>query len=106
MTQPTNTFDTFDAVGNREDLTDIIWNISPTETPFMNGGGRVEVTNTLHEWQTDSLAAASTGNRRIQGDDKTGAALTATTRAQNRTQISDKTVVVSGTQRAVDPPGS
>lgn len=105
MVQPTNTFDTFETVGNREDLTNIIYDISPTETPFMNTVGRTEVSNTLHEWQTDALAAASTANRRIQGDNKSGAALTATTRAQNRTQISDKTVVVSNTARAMNPAG-
>lgn len=105
MAQPTNTFDTFETVGNREDLTNIIYDISPTQTPFMSGIGRTEVSNTLHEWQTDTLASASTANRRIQGDDKSGAALTATTRAQNRTQISDKTVIVTGTAQAMDPAG-
>lgn len=105
MAQPTNTFDTFETVGNREDLTNIIYDISPTQTPFMSGIGRTEVSNTLHEWQTDTLASASTANRRIQGDDKSGAALTATTRAVNRTQISDKTVVVTGTAQAMDPAG-
>lgn len=105
MTQPTNTFDTFETVGNREDLTNMIYDISPTATPFMSSVGRTPVSNTLHEWQTDSLAAASTANRRIQGDDKSGAALTATTRAQNRTQISDKTVVVTDTAVAMNPAG-
>jgi hypothetical protein len=105
MTQPTNTFDTFDQRGLREDLTDIIYDISPTLTPFMNNIGRVNVTNTLHEWQTDTLAAVSTSNAKIQGDDKTGNTISATSRLQNRTQISDKTIVVSGTSRAVDPAG-
>ncbi len=105
MAQPTNTFDTFEAIGNREDLTDIIWNISPTETPFTSMIAREPISATLHEWQTDTLAAASTANRKIQGDDKSGASLTATTRAQNRTQISDKTISISGTQDAVDSAG-
>lgn len=105
MAIPTNTFLTYDAKGNREDLTNIIYDISPTLTPFTNSIGRTPVSNTLHEWQTDALAAASTSNARIEGDDKTGGSITATTRAQNRTQISDKTVVVSGRQRAMDPAG-
>lgn len=106
MTQVTNAFNTFAAVGNREDLTNMIYRISPTDTPFMSGIAREPVTNTLHEWQTDSLAAASTANARIQGDTKAGAALTATTRASNRTQISDKTVSISGTQEVMQHAGT
>ena len=34
MAQPTNTFDSYDAVGIREDLPDVIYNVSPEETPF------------------------------------------------------------------------
>ena len=105
MTQPTNTFDSYDAIGNREDLSDIIYNISPTETPFMTLAQKGRATNTLHEWQTDSLAAASTSNAAIEGDDASGGALTATTRVNNRTQISQKTVVVSNTQNAINTAG-
>jgi len=105
MAQPTNTFDSFDAVGNREDLTDVIYNISPTETPFMTSIARGSASNTLHEWQTDSLAAADTTNAAIEGDDAAGGALVATTRENNRTQISDKVVVVSGTQDSMDTAG-
>lgn len=106
MTQVTNAFNTFAAVGNREDLTNMIYMISPTETPFQSGIGREPVTSTLHEWQTDTLATVSTSNARIQGDNKTGAALTATTRAQNRTQISDKTVAITGTQLVMNHAGT
>lgn len=105
MAQPTNTFDTYDAIGNREDLADIIFNISPTDTPFMTLASKGRATNTLHEWQTDSLAAASTANAAIEGDNASGGSLTPTTRLNNRTQISQKTVVVSGTQRAMNPAG-
>lgn len=101
----TANFDTFDAVGNREDLTEEIYDISPTETPFMNGVGRGTAKSTLHEWQTDSLASASTSNARIQGADAGSTNTAATTRLTNRTQISDKVVRVSGTQEIVDKAG-
>lgn len=102
----TNAFNTFTAVGNREDLTNMIYRISPTDTPFMSGIAREPVTNTLHEWQTDALAAVSTSNARIQGDTKSAASLSATTRASNRTQISDKTVAITGTQQVMNHAGT
>lgn len=105
MARPTGTFSTYEAIGNREDLSDIIFNISPTETPFMSMVAKGKATNTLHEWQTDALAAASSSNAQIEGDNATGGTLTPTTRLNNRTQISAKTVVVSGTQRAMNPAG-
>lgn len=105
MTLVTNALTTYSAIGNREDLTNQIYMISPTDTPFMNGVARVPVTSTLHEWQTDALAAASTANARLQGDTKSAAAADVTTRAVNRTQISDKTVAVTGTQLAMNPAG-
>jgi len=105
MAQPTNTFDTYDAVGIREDLQDVIYSISPTDTPFMSSAGREAVRNTLHEWQTDSLAAAATNNAVIEGDEATLDAVSATSRLSNTTQIMDKTVVITGTQEAVDKAG-
>jgi hypothetical protein len=105
MAQPTNTFDAFDAVGNREDLTNMIWNIAPTATPFVSGIGRTPVTNILHEWQSDTLDAASSTNAQIQGDDATGGAITPTVRLNNRTQISEKVITIAGTQIASDPAG-
>ena len=105
MAQPTNTFSSYDAVGNREDLSEIITMISPTKTPFMNGIAKVAATATYTEWQTDALAAASATNAVIEGDDATTDASTATTRLGNYTQISDKVARVTGTQRAVDSAG-
>jgi len=105
MTQATNTFDTYDAVGIREDLQDVIYSISPTETPFMSAAAREQVKNTFHEWQTDSLAAAVTNNAVIEGDEATLDASSATSRIGNYTQIMDKTVVITGTQEAVDKAG-
>lgn len=105
MTQPTNTYSTYDAVGNREDLSDFITNISPTKTPFQSMISTVSATSTKNEWQTDSLAAASGTNAVIEGDDATTDASTATTRLFNYTQILDKVPRVTGTQRAMDSAG-
>ena len=105
MTAPTGTFLTTAAIGNREDLSDIIYRISPTATPFMNLAAKGKATNTLHEWQTQDLAAAVTNNAAVEGDDASGKTVTPTVRLSNRTQISTKTVVVSGTQQSMNSAG-
>lgn len=105
MTAPTNTYLTTAAIGNREDLTDTIYRISPTATPFISMSSKGKATNTLHEWQTQDLAAASTGNAQAEGDNASAKTVTPTVRLNNRTQISTKTVVVSGTQQAMNPAG-
>src|SRR5688572_30499960 len=106
MAAITNTFQTFQAVGNREELSDRIYNISPKDTPFMSNGGRETCETTHPEWQTDSLAAADGANAQIQGDDVTTfAAVVPTTRPGNRTQISNKTLVVSRTQEKAKKAG-
>lgn len=104
MAQPANTFATNDMVGIREDLADVIYNISPLDTPFLSMAAQVEATAVLHEWQTDSLAAAA-ANAVIEGDDATTDAGGATTRLGNRTQISDKVARVTGTARSVNTAG-
>lgn len=98
MTQAANTFDKYDVVGNREDLSDMIFDVSPHETPVLSAMKKTKAKNTLHEWQTDTLAAAAM-NHNIEGDDNQDAdALTATTRLNNQTAILKKKMVVSGTQ--------
>lgn len=97
-------FRTYAAVGMREDLSDVIYNISPTDTPFMSTVGKTKATAVYHEWQTDSLAAAA-ANAAVEGADASTATLTATTRVGNRTQISQKTIGVTGTLEAVDKAG-
>ena len=104
MAQPTNLYDTFDTTGIREDLTDVIYNISPEDTPILSAIPRSAAKSTKHEWQLDSLATPAT-NAVIEGDDATIDAMTATTRAFNYCQISDKVIAVSGTQGAVDAAG-
>jgi len=86
------TYKTYESVGNREDLTDVIYNISPTDTPFMSSVGKTNATAVYHEWQTDSLADATTANAVVEGADATSATLAPTTRVGNRTQISQKTI--------------
>ncbi len=105
MAQPTNTFDQYDSVGNREDLLDTIYSISPTETPIMSNIGTSKATNTYHEWMTDSLASATAGNAAIEGDEASGSSISATTRVGNYTQISDKVVVISGRSEGSTRPG-
>jgi hypothetical protein len=101
-----NTFTTFDARGLREDLSDIIYNISPTETPFMTAIAREKATAVYHEWQTDALETPNTANAQIQGDDISAYdAVVPTVRLGNYTQISRKTVIVSMTEEAVDKAG-
>lgn len=104
MTAPTNTFLTTAAIGNREDLTDTIYRISPTQTPVLNMASKTKATNTLHEWQTQDLAAAAS-NAQAEGDNASAKTVTPTVRLNNRTQISTKTVIVSGTQQAMNPAG-
>jgi len=105
MAQPSETFDTYDSIGEREDLSDVIYNISPTDTPFLSSAAKTQATAVLHEWQTDSLAAASSTNAVIEGDEATANAITATTRLSNSSQILDKVVTITGTQEAVDKAG-
>lgn len=105
MAQPTNTFSSYDAIGNREDLSDIIHDISPTDTPVLSAIPKTKATGTKHEWQIDALAAASSTNFVIEGDDATTDASTATTRVFNYRAISDKVARVTGTQEAVNKAG-
>lgn len=105
MAQPSQTFSTYDSVGNREDLSDIIYDISPTETPFLSAIPKNKSTSTKHEWQTHSLTAASSSNFVIEGDDATTDASTATTRLYNYCAISDKVARVTGTQEAINKAG-
>ena len=99
-----NTFQSYQSIGTREDLSNVIYNISPSDTPFMSMVGRGKATNTLHEWQTDALDAVA-ANARVEGDEYTYTAVTPTVRLNNQTQISSKTVIVAGTQMATNNAG-
>lgn len=104
MAFQSNTLATYQAIGNREDLSDMIYRIAPTDTPAMTGFAKEKATAVLHEWQTQDLAAAAS-NAQLEGDDPTTNATTVTTRLTARCQISYKVARVSGTQQAVDHAG-
>ena len=100
-----NTFTTFDAKGIREELANVIANISPEETPFQSNVGSESISNTFFEWQTDSLASTST-TAVINGDDVTSFdATSATTRLGNYTHIRRRTLVVADNLEFVDKAG-
>ena len=101
MAVPTNERLTYGAVGIREDLSNIIYNISPMDTPFVNGCGRGSADNTNFEWQTDELKTAAM-NTQLEGNDYTSTAATEPRRLSNYTQISATQVQSSGTAEAVD----
>ncbi|UOF80800.1 major capsid protein [Caudoviricetes sp.] len=98
------TYQTYTAIGMREDLSDVIYNISPTDTPMLSSIGKTKATATYHEWQTDSLAAAALGGA-VEGADASSITASPTTRIGNRTQIFTKSVAVAGTLEAVDKAG-
>lgn len=104
MAQPTNTLDSYDIKGIREDLSDVIYDISPEETPFYTSCAKVKATNTLHEWQTDTLRASRV-NANIEGDDTVANARTATVRLGNYTQIFKDAVVIPGTDTGLKKAG-
>jgi hypothetical protein len=99
------TYQTYTAIGMREDLSDVIYSISPTDVPFMSSIGKTKATAVLHEWQTDSLASATLDNFTVEGATASDATMSPTTRVGNRTQIAQKTVKISGTLQSVDKAG-
>jgi hypothetical protein len=106
MTAPTGATKSYDQSGNvlKEDLRDIIYDISPMDTFFLTTAGRGTARSTTHEWQTDALVAAA-ANKAIEGDDFSANTRTQPTRLKNYTQISRKDIQVSGTSRAIDAAG-
>ena len=96
-----NTNQTYDVSTIREDLSDALTSISPTETIFMSSIGTRNVDNTYFEWSEVDLAAAA-DNRAVEGDAATNSAPTNAVRKGNYTQISTKTVEVSSTNQAVN----
>lgn len=95
---------TYDAVGGREDLTNLVAMVSPEKTPLWSGSAKVQARAQLHEWQTDALASAA-ANAQIEGADYSFTIPAARTRVTNNCQIFTKTLEVSGTQQAVDVAG-
>ena len=104
MAIASNTFLTYSAKGIREDLSNVIYNISPEETPFVSNIGKGTISNTVFDWQTDALAAAG-ANAQLEGDETSYDAVAATVRLQNYAQISRKSVIISGTEDKVNKAG-
>lgn len=112
MTQPTNVYSVYDASGstgvgkgNREDLANAFYMISPTDTPVLSALKKTKAEAVLHEWTTKALTAAA-ANEKIEGDDATINAANVKTRLNNRTAISNKVAGVTKTQQAVSKVGS
>lgn len=91
---------TYTGAGIAEDYQDVIFDISPEDTPFVSMCKRSKAGQTYHQWQTDVLAAAG-ANRAIEGDDASFATLAPTTVVGNYQQISRKTVQISNTYDVV-----
>ena len=105
MAVPTGTFSAHDAIGIREDLSDIIYDISPMDTPFMSNIARESADQPLTEWQTDALADATAGNAQIEGDDANTSTAVPTLRFNNYCQIATKVPRVTGTLRTSNTAG-
>lgn len=105
-TQPANLYSTLTAIGQREDLTDMIYNITPTETHFLSiaNKNKTKAEAITHEWQTDTLADPS-ANAQPEGFEYVGEAATPTVRLTNRCQISQKSITVSKTLDAIKKAG-
>lgn len=105
MPVPANTAQTYQGTVNREDLSDVVYMISPTETPFLSMAARAKASNTLHEWTTDVLETAA-NNAKVEGDEASAGTVNPGARINNRTQISSKVVRISGTQQSVQAAGN
>lgn len=105
MTMPTSTFQTYNATGIREDLSDVIYDISPMDTYFFTNAARMTAKQTRHDWQTDALDAAVATNQAVEGDDFGASAITATTKLSNYTNIARKDFMVSRTMNKVNTAG-
>lgn len=97
-------FSTYDQVGKKEDVSDVISTITPTKVPFQTMIGNEKVTNTLFQWQEDELRAV-TDNAKVEGFTAADATLAATTMRSNVTQIMEKTIKVSETADAISTYG-
>ena len=104
MAKVTNAFDTYSATADREDLSNIIYNISPMQTPFMSSIGKRNINNVVFDWQTESLPTPSAAGQ-LEGFELSRSAATATTRVSNVAMISSRDATVTGSQDASDPAG-
>ena len=99
------TFTTSSAVGEREDLSDIIYRIDPSETPLFTAAAKETTSGVTTEWQVQELAAAVDTNHVNEGADYSYVNPTATTRLSNVHQIAAQAASVSNTLDVVDKAG-
>jgi len=104
MAKVTNAFDTYTATADREDLSNVIYNISPTETPLISAIGKKSISNVVFDWQTEILPTAS-GSGQLEGFELSRSASTATTRVSNVAMIQSRDATVTGSQDASDAAG-
>lgn len=104
MAKVTNAFDTYSATADREQLSDVIYNISPQTTPFMSSIGKNTIKNVVFDWQKESLPTPS-GAGNLEGFELSRSAATATTRVSNVAMISKRDATVTGSQQSSDPAG-
>lgn len=105
MTAVTGTVTVALTAGAREDLMNLIVNISPEETPLFSNSKKVQAKAITHEWLTDSLAA-STINSALEGESVTVSTAAAPTRLGNTLQISENSYGISGTMGALGAVGA
>ena len=105
MAAPSNTTLSTTAVGNREQLSNIVSRITPEDTPIYTMAGKTKTKGTHPEWEIDALAAPGE-NAQAEGDDYTYSSVDSPVRVGNYTQIMRKDWIISGTQQAVDNAGN
>lgn len=105
MAKVTNAYTTYDAVGNREDLSNAIYNIDPFDTPIISMARRRNVKNRVFDWQTEHLPDVDPNNAQLEGFELARSTSTPTVRLSNVTQISKRDATVTGSQEASDAAG-
>jgi hypothetical protein len=105
MPKVANAFSTYSAKGNREDLSNSIYNIDPFDTPIMSMSRRRNAKNRTFDWQTEHLPAVDPNNAQVEGFELARAVSQPTVRLTNVTQISSRDATVTGSQEASDAAG-
>lgn len=101
MAVPANTLQTYQSTNNAENVTEIVMNIDPIDTPLLTLAKRTTAEATYTQWPIESLSAVDTNNANIEGDDASIDASTTPTLVGNYTQLMDKTASVTTTQEAI-----
>jgi hypothetical protein len=101
MAVPTNTLQTYQSNNNAENVTEIVMNIDPIETPLLTMAKKTTAEATYTQWPIESLSAVDTNNANIEGDDASIDASSTPTLVGNWTQLMDKTASVTTTQEAI-----